>query len=103
MLGEPPSEYDILAMEEESNISDTKETVRVALHLYNTLLHGINMTYAPWSKPSPYRKLKLDLLKLLCEKMSRDLPQGIDRRKKGPYICLLEDLVRYCPCSTLQH
>ena len=54
-------------------------------------------------KAKSLQKLKLDLLKLLCEKMSINLPKGIDRRRKAPYICLLEDFVKYCPCSTLRH
>ena len=100
--GEPPSEYDILAMEEESNISNTKETVRVALHVQHPITWD-QYDICAMVKAKSLQKLKLDLLKLLCEKMSINLPQGIDRRRKAPYICLLEDLVKYCPCSTLQH
>ena len=100
--GEPPSEYDILAMEEESNISNTKETVRVALHVQHPIIWD-QYDICAMVKAKSLQKLKLDLLKLLCEKMSINLPQGIDRRRKAPYICLLENLVKYCPCSTLQH
>ena len=43
-------------------------------------------------------KLKLGVLKLLCENLNISMPAA--QRRKAPYISLLEDLVKTCSCSS---
>ena len=50
-------------------------------------------------KEKKLAKLKLGALKVMCENLSIPVPP--DRRRKAPYISLLEDLGKNCSCSTV--
>ena len=58
-----------------------------------------NMISALWSKTTPLiGKLKLGVLKNLCENLRIPMPH--DPRRKAPYISRLEELAKSCSCST---
>ena len=87
---------DIIAMEDEQNFSSAKEAVMTALNVKHPVSYD-QYNICSMVKDNTLRKLKLDVLKLLCENLSISMPP--DQRKKAPYISLLEDIVKNCSCS----
>ena len=49
-------------------------------------------------KDNTLGKLKLGVLKNLCENLRISMPH--DQRRKAPYVSLLEELAKSCSCST---
>ena len=96
--GEPLSDSDELAIEDEVNFSRAKESVITALHVQHPISYdqhdGCCMV-----KDKSLKKLKLGVLKLLCESLNISMPA--EQRRKAPYISLLEDLVKTCSCSSV--
>ena len=87
---------DIIAMEDEQNFSSAKEAVMTALNVKHPVSYD-QYNICVMVKDNTLRKLKLDVLKLLCENLSISVPP--DQRKKAPYISVLEDIVKNCSCS----
>ena len=94
------TEQDLLAMEEEFNLSNAKESVFEQLNVTHPI-HYQQYNICSMVKNSTLKNLKLAILKLLCECFNLALPSGVDQRKKTSYIALLEDLVRCCSCSAV--
>lgn len=87
-------------MEEESNLSNAKESIFEQLNV----THPINYqqyNICSMVESNTLKNLKLAILKLLCESFNLALPPGVDQRKKISYIALLEDPVRCCSCSAV--
>lgn len=95
--GESISDQDILAMEDEQNFYSAKESVMAELHVQHPISYD-QYDICSMVKDKTLTKLKLAVLKLLCENLNLSMPP--DQRKKAPYISLLEDLVKTCTCST---
>ena len=85
---------DIIAMEDEQNFSSTKEAVMTALNVKHPVSYD-QYNICSMVKDNTLRKLKIDVLKLLCQNLSISMPP--DQRKKAPYSSLLEDIVKNCP------
>lgn len=94
--GETISEPDVISMEDEINLSTTKEAVMTALHVQHPISYD-QYDICSMVKDNTLGQLKLGVLKLLCENLS--LPKPPDQRKKASYVSLLEDLVKSCSCS----
>ena len=80
---------DIIAMEDEQKFSSAKEAVMTALNVKHPVSYDL-YNICSMVKDNTLWKLKLDVLKLLCENLSISMP---------PYILLLEDIVKNCSCS----
>ena len=72
---------DIIAMENEQNFSSAKEAVMTALNFKQPVSYD-QYNICSMLKDNTLRKLKLDVLKLLCENLSISMPAGSDQ--KGP-------------------
>ena len=96
--GATTSDPDISAMEDEENFSKAKEAVMDALHVQHPVSYD-QYDICTLVKENKLAKLKLGVLKVMCENLSIPVPP--DRRRKAPYISLLEDLVKNCSCSTV--
>ena len=95
--GEALSDSDVLAIEDEKNFSRAKESVMTALHVQHPISYD-QYDVCCVVKDKSLSKLKLGVLKLLCENLNISMPA--DQRRKAPYILLLEDLVKTCSCSS---
>ena len=95
--GEALSDSDVLAIEDEENFSRAKESVMTALHVQHPISND-QYDVRSMVKDKSLSKLKLGVLKLLCENLNISMPA--DQRRKAPYISLLEDLVKTCSCSS---
>ena len=95
--GEPLSDSDVLAIGDEVNFSRAKESVITALHVQHPISYDQHDVCC-MVKDKSLKKLKLGVLKLLCESLNISMPA--DQRRKAPYISLLEDLVKTCSCSS---
>ena len=93
------TEQDLVAMEEEFNLSNAKESIFEQLNV----THSIHYQQYNCSmvENNTLKNLELAVLKLLCESFNLALPPGVDQRKKTSYIALLEDLVRCCSYSAV--
>lgn len=94
--GDTSGDPDIIGMEDEQNFSSAKEAVMTALDVKHPVSYD-QYNICSMVKDNTLRKLKLDVLKLLCENLSISMPPN--QRKKAPYISLLEDIVKNCSCS----
>ena len=94
------TEQDLVAMEEEFNLSNAKESVFEQLNVTHPI-HYQQYNICSMVKKSTLKNLKLAILKLLSKSFNLALPSGVDQRKKTSYIALLEDLVRCCSCSAV--
>ena len=72
---------DIIAMEDEQNFSSSKEAVMTALNFKHPVSYD-HYNICSMVKDNTLQKLKLDVLKLLCENLSISMPPG--QRKKAP-------------------
>jgi len=82
---------DIIAMKEEQNFSSAKEAVMTALNVKHPVSYD-QYNICSMVKDNTLQKLKLGVLKLLCENLSISMPP--DQQKKAPYIALFKDIVR---------
>ena len=96
--GATTSDPDISAMEDEENFSKAKEAVMDALHVQHPVSYD-QYDICTLVKEKKLAKLKLGVLKVMCENLSIPVPP--DRRRKAPYISVLENLVKNCSCSTV--
>ena len=79
------------------NFSRAKQSVMTALHVQYSISYD-QYDVCGMVKDKSLSKLKLGVLKLLCENLNISMP--VDQRRKAPYISLLEDLVKTCSCSS---
>ena len=87
-------------MEEESNLSNTKESIFEQLNVTHPIYYQ-QYNICSMVENNTLNNLKLAILKFLCESFNLKLPPGVDQRKKTSYIALLEDLVRCCSYSAV--
>ena len=92
------TEQDLVATEEEFNLSNAKESIFDQLNVTHPI-HYQQFNICSMVENNTLKNLKLAILKLLCESFNLALPPGVDHRKKTSYVALLEDLVRCCSCS----
>ena len=91
------TEQDLVAMEEEFNLSNAKESIFEQLNVTHSIHH--QQYNCSMVENNTLKNLELAVLKLLCESFNLALSPGVDHRKKTSYVALLEDLVRCCSCS----
>ena len=94
------TEQDLVAMEEEFNLSNAKESIFEQLNETHPI-HYQQYNICSMVENNLLKNFKLAILKLLCESFNLALPPGVDQRKKTAYIALLEDLVRCCSYSAV--
>ena len=94
------TEQDLVAMEEESYLSNAKESIFEQLNVTHSI-HYQQYNICSMVENNTLKTLKLAILKFLCESFNLALPPGVDQRKKTSYIALLEDLVRCCSYSAV--
>ena len=74
------TEQDLVAMEEEFNFSNAKESIFEQFNVTHPIHYKqLNCSMA---ENNTLKNLKLAILKLLCESFNLALPPGVDHRKK---------------------
>ena len=91
------TEADVSAFVEEANFRDAREAILSTFQLEHPIVHD-QYNICDMAQDGVLKKLKLPLLKELCNEFQLEEPS--DKRKKAPYIALLEEMVSCCSCST---
>ena len=93
------TEQDLVAMEEEFNLSNAKESIFEQLNV----THSIHYQQYNCSmvENNTLKNLELAVLKLLCESFNLALPPGVDHRKKDILRRSARRPCRCCSCSTV--
>ena len=91
------TEQDVLAVEEQVNFSTARDSVLSSLHITHPIVVD-QYDLCALVKSKEVKKLKVGLLKALCETLDLKAPIPPVRRR-APYISLLQELVHCCSCS----
>ena len=91
-----PDEADIRAAQEESNVSEAKETV-ASIQLDHPLIYD-QYDLCEMALNDSLKILKLPMLQHMCEDLGLDIPSK-PMRKKAPYFALLKEIVSKCTCQ----
>lgn len=94
------SDSDILAAQEETNFNNAQQAILSSFHIRHPIVFD-QYDVCAMVKNDSLNKLKLTVLKTLCNNFDLHLKDPKDSRKKAPYIALLKEMVATCQCSTL--
>jgi hypothetical protein len=91
------ADVDILAAQEETNFSNTQQAILASFQIEHPIMFEQYNLFA-MEKMDSFNKLKLTVLKSLCNNFELNVENVKDSRKKAPYIALLKELVASCQC-----
>ena len=91
------ADIDILAAQEETNFSNTQQAILASFQIEHPIMFEQYNLFA-MEKMDSFNKLKLTVLKSLCNNFELNVKNVKDSRKKAPYIALLKELVASCQC-----
>lgn len=87
---------DIRAAQEESNLSEAKETV-TSIQLDHPLIYD-QYDLCEMALKDSLKILRLPMLQHICEDLDLNIPSK-PIRKKTPYLALLKEIVSKCTCQ----
>ena len=88
-------ELDVQASQEETNFTSARDAVTASQIQHPVTYDQYDL--CTMAKDDTLKMLKLPMLQRVCEGLGLDIPQP-PVRKRAPYMDLLKDITRKCPC-----